>query len=129
VANINKIKSVRGLPVRRVAFIYRGIRPCSAWDCKARRVTRLDLNRKPGEGRLGAKPVRQALPVLRLSKDDRAGFDSPAPRSDLIDITSPAPSAQEGIRPRARRGSEEGASERVFLAGELALPSYALARK
>ena len=40
--------------------------------------------------------------------------NSPAPRFDFIDITTPAPPAQEGIRPRARSGGEEGVSERSF---------------
>ena len=64
------------------------------------------------------------MPVLRLGKDDGAEnlrVDSAAPRFKLIDITTPTPPAQEGLRPRTRSGEEESegrASERIFLAGE-----------
>jgi hypothetical protein len=34
-------------------------------------------------------------------------IDSPAPRFDLIDITTPTPPSKEGNRPQARSGGEE----------------------
>jgi hypothetical protein len=51
--------------------------------------------------------------------------DSPASCFVLIDITSPAPPAQGGIRPRARSGGEERSGEKPV---RRALQSYALAR-